>query len=689
MEDIRGMDYLKRLGSIYKGSKFCKIPRYDFKRFEEEAYDSSKDEKGAITNWSRKPLTLDEAIKAVDDGFRIGWIVPKGICVVDIDNKEEPLTEEYVTKILKAFEIKYSYNKSFHGIHIIFRDEQERIKNVSKEKCALNLVIDTRANEKGYIILPCNDPHREWGRLDDITEEIPYFLRPVMKENSTDSFIGMENGDGRNDALYRWYGKLKATRKLSQEEMEKSIRIINEYLFDVPLTNKELMATVLRESNSLAASSKKDTGSILNDIAEEVIAKHNIISYSDNYYLWNNHYYQRISETDIERLIHFDVSKALNQAKRNEIISFIRIKTQVSMTELDKEYTKIACQNGVINLADCSISDGNLTEYNTVAIPHKYNLDAKSERINDFMLMLAGGNLVKMEFLYQVIGYCLLKKNIFEKFFIFIGEGQTGKSTFINLIRKLLGEENCCDIKLQQYNNEYYLIKSVGKLVAFDGDAGETKKLEDAGVFKDFISGNTVNARQIRKEVTTFKPFAKTIICANKLPKINDDSSGLYRRMIIVELNNVIPEEKKDPQFLFKVTEEDYEYLLIKAVYAVHKLLQDKRFIINQSESAILNMFRCRQSPINEWLYDCEIAAKDIDGASCITLYNNYTMWCGANGYSKFMTSFNFKETICQYFTARTILVKGENNHAPRQIFQVDKNIDPDYKPFAEVTNAN
>ena len=33
-----------------------------------------------------------------------------------------------------------------------------------------------------------------------------------------------------------------------------------------------------------------------------------------------------------------------------------------------------------------------------------------------------------------------------------------------------------------------------------------------------------------------------------------------------------------------------------------------------------------------------------------------------------------------------TVLVKGENNHATRQIFQVDKNINPEYKPFAEVS---
>lgn len=683
------LDYLKRLGSIYKGSKFVKIAPYIESEWEGRTYDSSKDVKSTSTSWSRKALTLEEAIDWVEKGNRIGWIIPRGFVVVDIDNKEEPRSQEYIVKLLEKFEVKYSYNLTFHGIHILFSDPNQSIKNTSKEKCSLNLVIDTRANEGGYIVLPCNDPHRSWGRLNDYTEEIPYFLKPIGKDQ-TPSFIGMADGDGRNDALFRWRGILRQRQKLNDEEISKSIRIINENLFDVPIPNKELFATALRPLDNKSSSKSKTTNkedrmAALNNVAEEIVAKYNIISYRDTFYLWAGNYYRKVDTIDIERLIHFDVSKSYSQAVRNEIISFIKVKTQVTMDQMNSNWASIACENGVVDLRTGELSEAKTTDYNTICIPHKYNPAAQSDKMINFMLMITNGDMLKVEFLWQVIGYCLLKKNIYEKFFIFRGEGQTGKSTFVNIIRRLLGRDNCCDLKLSQYDSEYYLIGALSKLVAIDGDAGETKTLKDTGMFKDFTSGNVVAARQIRQEVIRFEPFAKTIVLCNKLPKIADDSTGLYRRMIIVELNNVIPEDKKDPQFMFKLTEEDYEYVFTKAVMAIGQVIERGSFAIMESESAILNKFKCRQSPINEWLYECDICAGDIDSKHCVSLYNTFVMWCNDNGYTKFMTSYNFKEAISQYFNATVRSVMNEKGGAPKQIFVVDTKIAKDYKPFVGV----
>ena len=63
--------------------------------------------------------------------------------------------------------------------------------------------MDQRANKKGYIILPTNDPHRSWGEWPDEIANIPALLKPIMiAKNQIESFIGMGEGDGRNDALF-------------------------------------------------------------------------------------------------------------------------------------------------------------------------------------------------------------------------------------------------------------------------------------------------------------------------------------------------------------------------------------------------------------------------------------------------------------------------------------------------------
>ena len=40
--------------------------------------------------------------------------------------------------------------------------------------------------------------------------------------------------------------------------------------------------------------------------------------------------------------------------------------------------------------------------------------------------------------------------------------------------------------------------------------------------------------------------MATIIVCANSIPKIQDDSEGLYRRLLLVELNNRIKDPDRD-----------------------------------------------------------------------------------------------------------------------------------------------
>jgi putative DNA primase/helicase len=320
---------LERLNRIYPNGKYVLIPAYNAETFKDRPYDSTFDTKVAINRWKTNPLTYAEAQQALSEGYRVGWIIPKGMVVVDIDNKDDPRSQEYLEKLLNKFEVKYSYNYSSKGIHILFTDTSNAIKSDSKSKCSLNIVIDTRANETGYIVLPSNDPHRAWGEWNDYVEEIPYFLKPILKDG-TPSFIAMKDGDGRNDALFKWRGRIERCGKLRKEEVEKSIRIINENLFDEPMTNQELFKTVLKERDGKNQNEDKvEKENAYNKIADEIVGKFDIISFYDNFYKFNGTYYKPIEDLELEKIIHFEVSKNICKAGRREIIEFLKVITQV------------------------------------------------------------------------------------------------------------------------------------------------------------------------------------------------------------------------------------------------------------------------------------------------------------------------------------------------------------------------
>ena len=670
---------LARLNRIYPNSGFVRIAPYRPEQWEDREYDSSFDNKAPLNRWKSKPLSYDEARIAVDNGERIGWVIPKGYVVVDIDNKDDERSQYYLEKLLQKFEVNYSYNYTSRGMHILFQDPTSNIKSDAVCKCGLNITVDTRANGTGYIILPCNDPHREWGEWNDYVEEIPYFLLPLFKD-STGSFIGLKDGDGRNDALYRWRFKLEQCGKLDKKQSEKCLRIINENLFETPIQNSELYKTVLRELDN-SKKSNPDKENPFNKIAEDIVAKHDIISRGDYFYKFNGIYYKPVNEVDLERIIHYEVSQNITQAGRREIIQFLRVKTQVKPEEFDKDWHKIACLNGILNLVTGELETPNKTDINTICIPIEYNPDPPySPRIDQFMKELCDGDTIKMQFLYQVAGYCLLKKNMFEKFFIMKGEGGTGKSTYSNLLNRLVGGDlNCSHIGLADFDKDYYLASTIGKLLNIDDDVVDGKILENTGRFKSIISGNKIAVRQIFHEVIDIVPFITCIFSCNKLPRIMDKTSGLYRRMVLIELNHKIT--TPDPLFMNKITDWDMQYFLFKSVEGIKLAIEEGRFRINQSEQQLLETFKRRQSPLNEWLYENEITTADLHEKSSVVLYKQFVEWCNNNGYTKIMTAFTFKEDVCALYDMELELSR-EKGKAPKQVFYKRGKFDPEFKPF-------
>ena len=669
----------ERLNRIYPNSKYVLIAPYNADLWKDVEYDSSLDNKAPLNRWKSNPYSYEQISKYIEDGYRVGWVVPKGYVVVDIDNKDNKLSQQYLEKLLKKFEVKYSYNYTFHGMHILLRDQSEQIKSDAIVKCALNIAIDTRANETGYIILPVNDPHREWGMWTDFVEEIPYFLKPALKTNA-ESFIGMVDGDGRNSALWSWRGKLEMTHKLSDEEIEKSIRIINENLFDTPIPNNELFKTVLRaKKNELEEKPQKK--SRYNEYANILADKYDFISYGDVIYKFNGIYYKPLSLLEIEKIIHTELSQEINEAGRREIIKFLRIKTGVKQEELDKTWYKIACNNCVINLVTGEKEEPNKADMNTISIPLNYNPDVKfSPRIDKFIRDITEGDILKTEFLYQIAGYCLLKRNMFEKFFLFKGEGGTGKSTYLNLISRMVGPENCAYVGLADFDKDYYISTCVTKLVNIDDDVVDSRMLENTGRFKSIVSGNKITVRQIYQEPCDYIPYCTCIFSCNKLPKIADKTTGLYRRIVLLELNAHI--SKPDPQFMNKITDEDMEYFLYKAVEGIKIAIEEGRFKIQHSDEALLNLLKRRQSAVNEWLYENNVTTGDIINKSCTSLYSMYTNWATENGYATKVTMFTFKEEVCSLYRVGVKLVVPEGKSMPIRVFFAEGEYNANYRPF-------
>ena len=85
---------------------------------------------------------------------------------------------------------------------------------------------------------------------------------------------------------------------------------------------------------------------------------------------------------------------------------------------------------------------------------------------------------------------------------------------------------------------------------------------------------------------------------------------------------------------------------MFKAVKAIGEVIERNGFTINSTSETLLQRFKCRQSGVNEWLFDTGIRIRDLHKRRCQVIYSQYVAWCAMNGYRNVQTINTFKEEV-------------------------------------------
>lgn len=651
-------EYLKKFNECFPDSKYREVNRY-YSGDDHSIYQRSK----APIN--TKILSFDE-IKNTEN--RIGWIIPRDYIAIDLDDK---LEASKLYNVLTFFKVNFIWMVGKHGGHFIFKNPRN-YSTGTKFATAIGLTIDTRSQEKGYIILPHNDPDRSWGTLIKDIDPLPYYAQPLKNIRLSCDFIDLKDGDGRNTELYKHFLNLQDyAQELTLEEKVNSIKIINKFILKDPIDESELMSTILRDDVVNREPSQQDVsistskrGSRLERIASKFYEENRCICLGGDLYLYDGKFYKRRALTEVERFLHETYDKTLTSAERREIIEFIKLKSFCKTEDVNKKWNEIVLKNGILNLSDLSLREHSPEELNTIYINYNWNdKPAYSPLIDSFMNQVAGNDEHKKQLLYEVIGYCMVQKPVFSKMFILFGGGGTGKSTFLNIIQKLISEEYVSTLTLHDLEKDFMPAELFGKLVNV-GDDIDAKILKDTGMLKSLISGEKITAQRKFQDPFNFRNFSKLIFTCNRLPIINDRTSGIYRRICIIEVNNKI--KKFDPFFMLKLEDSDMEYLLYKSIQAVRIALSNNALSETDDMFRQLEGFMLEQSTVLQFCSDTNLDDTVLNLAPVQDVYDLYVQYCERNRY-KALNRLNFATELCSsknYEIVKT--TKGGTNSCRR-----------------------
>ena len=167
--------------------------------------------------------------------------------LIDVDDAE---TSDLLFSIVQDLGLKCRVYATTRGKHFYFRNPEGYVeKSWTKQTLALGIETDSKVGRNNsYAIMRFNGVDREIIQdcPEDEIQDLPKWLTPV-KTNM--KFLDMRAGDGRNQALFNYILTLQS-EDFTKEEACETIRMINRYVLEVPLSDREL-ETILRDRPKL------------------------------------------------------------------------------------------------------------------------------------------------------------------------------------------------------------------------------------------------------------------------------------------------------------------------------------------------------------------------------------------------------------------------------------------------------
>ena len=257
-----------------------------------------------------------------------------------------------------------------------------------------------------------------------------------------------------------------------------------------------------------------------------------------------------IYNDDGEALVRSELTQGLEEQYRahgmNEALDHIRGRTLVDQEDMGGPEGLIAAENCVIDLHEQTSRDHD-PEYRFLShLGCEFDPDATAPRFEAFLQEVVPSDTERSK-LQEYAGYCLHHWGLpYHKALFLVGPTASGKSTFLDTINALLGEDTVASLTPQQMTSERFSGAELFDKWANIRNDIPASTVENTGQFKEIMGGDPMKAERKRKDPFMFEPTAKHLFAANELPSTSTDDEAFYRRILLVPFPETIPEAERD-----------------------------------------------------------------------------------------------------------------------------------------------
>jgi len=277
----------------------------------------------------------------------------------------------------------------------------------------------------------------------------------------------------------------------------------------------------------------------------------------------------------------------------------------------------------------------------TAVVPNEDGRQLWEDALNVFFCNDTG----LIDYVQMICGICLIGKVYQESMIIAYGDGRNGKSTFWNVIYKVLGSysgnisADALTVNCKR-NVKPEMAELKGKRLIIAAELQEGMRL-NTSVVKQLCSTDPIFAEKKFKAPFSFEPSHTLVLYTNHLPKVSASDDGTWRRLIVIPFHAKIQGKADIKNYTQYLVDNAGGAVLSWLIEGAQKVIQTN-YQIDRPQCVLdaIGAYRDNNDWLSAFINDCCDTDKSYQEKSG-ELYRRYREYCGENGeYARSTTDF-------------------------------------------------
>lgn len=319
-----------------------------------------------------------------------------------------------------------------------------------------------------------------------------------------------------------------------------------------------------------------------------------------------------------------------NRGKK-AMLDELRHKIPISPMQTDIDGMLLNTPTGIFDLREGVLRPHDPEAYITKIAHVEYDPTATCPTWERFLGEVFGGDTDLINYVQRAVGYSMTASTVEQCVFFLHGSGSNGKSTFLSIIREMMGDYT---VNIQPEtimvknsaggaNSDIARLKSARLVTTVEPNEGA--RLNE-GLLKQLSGEDPVTARRLYGDEFEFIPQFKLWMATNHRPLIRGTDDGIWRRIKMIPFTVQIPDEKKDKHLAGKLRRE-LPGIFNWAIEGCRKYqesgLQEPRSVRGSTME-----YRKDMDAIQQFIDEC---CEQSGECPAVSLYSAYSDWAKRN----------------------------------------------------------